>query len=713
MEFSNQSFITGEGIFYQGVLRDVRKSKTSLRPVFEAFTNALEAIRIKRASEGGYHGKIEIELYSTQNTDNSLSFSKLKIKDNGIGFNREEFIRFNTYMDFTKGFKNLGSGRIQFAHYFDKTIFQSIYKNGQGFRQREFIVSKRKEFLDKNSITFHKSDEPIEASESETMVIFKDLLDPSRNIYHNLNQIELKEALIKRYIQYFCLNKNTLPQITIEHFIFEESQGLVEIESSDIPEIDKAEKITINYSKLGSNGKELIHTDNLEEFIINAFKMHKTSLKENSMKFTSKDEVIENFDLELNLLSKEESIEGNHFLFLVASDYLDDRDTNERGELEIFSRDDFEKAGNLFSEEEILLDEIETSLNSTILRLYPEIQQVKEEHEFNFQKLKDMFLLSDDFDDGINISVNDSEKKILEKFYSEEAKRSAKLDAHLKDSIDRLNELDTTSLDYLDSLEKEIEKLVKVIPQQNKADLTHYVARRKLILELFQKIIDKQLITQNDGSRNNDEALLHNLIFQQSSNNPERSDLWLVNEDFIYFKGISESKLNDISIDNQKLLRDDLTEEEEQFRRDLNEDRFTKRPDILLFPQESKCIIIEFKNPDVSVSDHLNQINNYATLLRNFTVSEYKFTTFYGYLIGEKINGHDVRAHDADFKISYHFDYLFRPSKTIAGMFKNEGDDGNLYTEVLKYSTLLQRAKQRNQIFIDNLTSKNKQKEAE
>lgn len=705
MEIENQSFITAEGLYYEGVLRDVKRSKTSLQPVFEAFTNALEAIRIKESTEGDFEGMIEIKIYSTQNTDNSQSFSKLQIKDNGIGFNDTEFIRFNTYKDFTKGFKNLGSGRIQFAHYFDNTEFRSVYKNGSGFRKREFTVSKRKEYLNKNSITFHKSDDPIEANESETVITFNNLLDQSRNIYHNLNHSELKDALLKRYIQYFCLNKSNLPFISIEHFIFNESQGKVEINTSDIPDIDKSEKVTVSYSKLSGNGLELIHTDQTEDFDINAFRMETRSLKENSIKFTSKDEVIENFDIDLGLLSKEDSIKGNHFLFLVSSDYLDKRDTNERGEFHIPTREDFEK-GNLFTEEEILLEEIETNLNEAIVKIYPEIQKVKEEHDFNFQKLKDMFLLSDDFDEGIKISVNDSEKKILEKFYSAEAKRTANLDANLKDSVDKLNQLDTTSPEYLKDLEEEIEKLVKYIPQQNKVDLTHYVARRKLILELFQKIIDKQLVTQTDGSRNNDESLLHNLIFQQSSSNPDRSDLWLVNEDFIYFKGTSESMLNDVTIDGQKLIRQDLSPEEQEFRTALGEDRLSKRPDILLFPQESKCLIIEFKNPSVNVSDHLNQINNYATLLRNFTVPEYKFTTFFGYLIGEKINGNDVRAHDADFKISYHFDYLFRPSKTIAGMFQNEGDDGNLYTEVIKYSTLLQRAKHRNQIFIDKITSK-------
>ena len=77
----------------------------------------------------------------------------------------------------------------------------------------------------------------------------------------------------------------------------------------------------------------------------------------------------------------------------------------------------------------------------------------------------------------------------------------------------------------LNHWEEEIERIVKVIPQQNKTDLTHYVARRKLVLELFSKIIERQLLIQNDGSRNKDETLLHNLIFQQSSGLPQNSDL--------------------------------------------------------------------------------------------------------------------------------------------------------------------------------------------
>jgi hypothetical protein len=334
--------------------------------------------------------------------------------------------------------------------------------------------------------------------------------------------------------------------------------------------------------------------------------------------------------------------------------------------------------------------------------MYNEIEVVKQKHNTQLERLKEMFLLDNETATAIKISVNDTESKILEKFYEVEAKKEATIDASIKESIDRLEALNTTSKNYYKELEKEIQHLVKAIPQQNKITLTHYVARRKIVLELFKKILDKETLVQKKIGRNIDEKLLHNLIFQQSQSNPENSDLWLINEDFIYFKGTSEDQLKEIEVDGVKLLRSDLTPEEEEFRLTLGENRYIKRPDILLFPQENKCIIIEFKNPDVNVSEHLTQINNYATLIWNFADSRFKITTFYGYLIGEKIHSMDVRAHDGDYIEAYNFDYLFRPFKKIPGFF--QPGDASLYTEVIKYSTLLERASNRNEIFIKKLS---------
>ncbi|UPT65375.1 MAG: ATP-binding protein [Sphingobacteriales bacterium JAD_PAG50586_3] len=700
MTYSENQFIIPESLYWEGVLHDVSKSRQALQPIFEAFTNAIEAIKLKQQSEPSLKGDILINIRSAATTVGSSNFTSLSITDNGIGFDDEQFKRFNTFKDITKGFKNLGSGRIQYVHYFENSSVKSIYKQDGKTYEREFIVSKKKLYLDQNSIVLHKYSKEIENSATGTTISFNSLLENS-NLFNNLDASELKEQLLKRYIHYFCHNKNALPKIEIKFYIQGELSGEQTISKVDIPSIHKTETINIAYKRMASNSKGLEETEKSEEFKIDAFKIPSAQLDNNDLKLVSKGEIVEESDVKLESLPKGENVKGDKYIFLIYSDYIDSRDTNLRGVLKIPTFDSLTKNPSFFTIEEIIIEDIQQAVNNKISSMYPEIEEVKKQHLEQLDKLKEMFLLDEETAKNINISINDSESKILEKFYEAEAKKIASLDASIKESIDNLDKLDTTSPNYNEELEKEIEKLVKAIPMQNKASLTHYVARRKIVLELFEKISKKQLSVQVNEDRNKDEKLLHNLIFQQTTTNSEESDLWLVNEDFIYFKGTSEDLLKDVQINGVNLLRENLTPEEDAFRTSLKENRYTNRPDILLFPDEGKCIIIEFKNPAVNVSDHLTQITNYASLIWNFAKPEFRFETFYGYLIGEKINPIDVRFNDGDFREAYHFDYLFRPHKAVPGFFIQ--GDASLYTEVIKYSTLLERAKRRNEIFIKKL----------
>jgi hypothetical protein len=218
-------------------------------------------------------------------------------------------------------------------------------------------------------------------------------------------------------------------------------------------------------------------------------------LKENRLNLVSKGEVIEESDVNLESLAGSDNIKGSKYLFLVSSNYIDARDTNLRGVLNIPSKDSFEK--DLFAnEEEILIEDIQEEVNKHISTMYPEIEEVKQKHQEDFAKLKEMFLLDDETAKNVNISINDSESKILEKFYEAEAKKSATIDSQIKERIDRLEHLDTSSPDYSEKLEQEISDLVRVIPQQNKTALTHYVARRKLVLEL-ERVREFYLVHRN------------------------------------------------------------------------------------------------------------------------------------------------------------------------------------------------------------------------
>jgi len=701
MPYSDNTFVSAIGLFYDGVLRDIKKNRNALQPIFEAITNAFEAIRIKERLLN-YTGEINIKINASETTTEKPEFHSLSVSDNGIGFNEEEFERFNTYKDYKKGFHNLGTGRLQFTYFFDNTVINSTFQEGDKYFEREFIVSKKKKFLDNNAIVFHKYCKEVQQNPTGTTVTFNTLLEPS-DMYNSMTDEFLKDIILERYMHFLCHYRKNLPIIDIEYYVQSKLISKSTIRKADVPNIDKTELIQLPYSKLSIDGKSIQKSERKEEFTIDAYKIQQEKLDKNKLSLVSKGEIIEKSPITLNNLAEGDNIIGFKYLFLVSSEYINSRDTHMRGDLLIPSRDTFANKRNLFASEEIILEDIQEGVDTTIDKLYPEIKEVKQKHIANLDSLKKMFLINEDTANKVNISINDDEKKILEKIYEAEAKKIASVDANIKKSFDSLNALDTTTPLYSENLQREVEELVKVIPLQNKTSLSQYVARRKLILELFDKILKRQLFIQQQGNRNIDEKLLHNLIFQQSTSNPEESDLWLINEEFIYFKGTSEKQLKDIKISGKPLLKEVLSAEEDTFRKSLKEDRYAKRPDILLFPEENKCIIIEFKNPDINVSDHLMQINNYASLIWNFASADFTFNTFYGYLIGEAIEPIDVRSHDGDFIEALNFDYLFRPHKKIAGFL--EKPDASIYTEVIRYSSLLSRAIKRNQIFIDKLSA--------
>ncbi|EGV36426.1 hypothetical protein [Neisseria weaveri] len=708
-------YIEGYGIWYSSLLEEIKKKTIEpLQPIFEAFTNALESIRIlnsQNLSNNIKDSEIIIsvylisELFSQENK--KYDFQKIVIEDTGIGFNDTEWNRFITLKDNRKNFNNKGTGRIQFLHFFEKTKIISQYQEGDYFYERAITLSKNKEFLDKNAIIRLDRQEKIDKIHSTgSQIIFENpLTDKDRENYSKLNSDSLKKYLIHHYLAWFCENRDNLPKIVIKIFHDDKVVGTNSICTNDIPEPDKSSNIQVFYRKL--NTRDLDRTLRSEEITLRIFKISDKDLVQNQLYLTSKGEIAQSIDF--NSLSPKESIKGNRFLCLLSSSYIDERDSDVRGNICIPSLNELKKnsSSELFYDEAIVLDDIEYEANRTLRRLYPEIIELRQKQAKNLEKLKKMFLLNQRTLDKLKgkIDVNSTDEEILKKVYQADAEIIAEKDAELKKVVEQVEHLNPKDKHYQDILLRTIDDFVKTVPLQNRTALTQYVARRKLVIDIFQKILDKEL----DNLKNNgriDEDLLHNLIFQQSSNDTENSDLWLINEDFIYFKGTSEIKLENITIDQKRIFKKNFSKKEQEILNENNKNRLIKRPDILLFPEEGKCIIIEFKAPDVDVSDYLAQINKYAGLIRNFTEDEFQITTFYGYLIGEDISATDIRMADSDFVHSYHLDFWFRASKIVPSFF-DDRRDGNIYTEIIKFSTLLERAKLRNKIFISKLDNLN------
>jgi hypothetical protein len=709
-------YLTSKDLFYPSVVSTIGKKRGNpLQPIYEAFTNSLEALENKSAGEI----KICIHLKKDLLPDDSdlANFDKIIIHDNGVGFNDMQFKRLKMLRDSRKGPANRGTGRIQFLHFFDKTNITSIYKDDSsstGFKKRIITLSKSKEFLDNNSIIRIDDENECVAEENKTTITFINLLDNSDgNYYSKINAKALKNDLVRHYLALFCKIKNNFPKIIIQVIIDKKPKTSETILASDVPSPDKTHPMAINYSKIENN--KIIISDKKEYFELKAFRIESEKLEKNEIKLISKDEIAR--ELYFDGLLPKENIDGYKFLFLLSSEYIDKKDTDTRGQIKLLDGEEFlnQFHGHLNSadgssfhwsggenDEEILLSDIENKTNIEILKLYPEIDAMRKEKNNKIDELREMFLLNQNAIAKSKITINDNYEDILAKVYREEARLFAQKDAKFREHFRKIQRLTPNEKDYQSKLGSAVNEFVRDIPLKDKTSLSRYIAHRRLVLAVFDDLLyNEDRKKQLDGRV--DEGILHNLIFQQHTKKPEYSDLWLINEDFIYFEGASESYLRDLSYRGEKIFKDDndLTDEENEYRLKQGGDANLKRTDILLFPKEGKCIIVELKAPTVNVSEHLNQITRYASLIHNLSKAQFGFNTYYGYLLGENIDIDDIRDNDSDFKPAYHLDYLFRPYKEVVGKFGRS--PGSLYTEILKYSTLLDRANMRNSIFFEKL----------
>lgn len=709
-------FLKGKGINFRREFDAINKNRsTPLQPVFEAISNSLESIFIgRKRKESNQQHLINIDFYFLQNVlqeeTDEIDFQKIIIRDSGIGLEDTEYRRFIDLRDDSKGFSNKGTGRVQFLHYFDRTEITSVFMDSTsntGFKTRELVLSKSNGFLVENAYINLVREEEIDSKETYTELKFQQFIDDNdKNFYLSLTAKELKEEIIRRYLGLLCEHRAEIPIIDIKIHVNDQTKENEVILEKDIPLPAKQKIFNIAYSDLESN--KIIITSEEEQFTLKSFILPQNEIKKNSLHLVSKGELAKKIKLD-HLLETDE-INGNRFLFILSSNYLDKKDSDIRGQIDLITRSNFIKQNkdSLESDKEILLDDIEDITNEIIIELHHEILEKTKERDKEIEELQKMFLLDPNIIKSLRkkIYITDSDDEILRKVYQEEMKSIAKVDAEIKKKVKELSSLDPSNNDYQNELSNQVDDFIKVIPQQNRSALAQYVARRKLVLDLFDKILFKE-IEKLSNSERIDEKILHNVIFQQSSENPGESDLWLIEEEFIYFKGYSEFQLDKIEIDGIKLFKDSFTEEVNQYLNSLKEKRLTKRPDVLLFPQEGKCIIIEFKAPDVNVAVHLNQVNLYANLIRNYTNDNFEITTFYGYLIGESIEDKDVRSYVSAFRHSPHFNYWYKPAEDVIGY--NGRSNGSIYTEVIKYSTLLERARLRNKIFIDKLTKGNNQ----
>lgn len=367
-----------------------------------------------------------------------------------------------------------------------------------------------------------------------------------------------------------------------------------------------------------------------------------------------------------------------------------------------------------FDDKYILIDDIANETATELKKKYPEI--IKKETEFQnvIAELKEKFLLDDNDFKNVHLSIGTTKKEILTKVYKSQATINAELDNKLDDAMVQLENLDTTTEEYEKALQNIIDDYNKSIPAKNKNQLNKYVVRRRLVLELFRKILDygtnvQRLIKdskksgKNDKLRDKSEHLLHNLIFKRGSVDTKNSDLWLIDDEYMYFSGVSEQKLEDLEINGNKVFNEGIDEKYKE----LLGSRGQQRADILLFPEEGKCIILELKAPNKKIKEYVGQAEIYAMILANYVKPEFKLQNFYIYLFSNNINYLDI-PQGMRFERMMNLNSYYSPTSEIKDL---EGSHtiAWAYKEIISYDDLYKRASMRNKKFIDILENTSKE----
>ena len=701
-ELINGAFVPQDISYPTLMKKHVKKHSSYLQPIFEAISNSLEAT-------SGKDDIITIRINKAKTLNQEqYSFLSIDIIDTGIGFNDDNFGRLRRLYDESKGQNNFGTGRVQYLHFFNNTDIYSVFEE-EGLKYKRRIVLSKNFYATQKSVIWSSEKEVVDIDTPiGTMVSFYyPLSDEDKEKYNELTTTELRDRILIHYLSRFCLNRDNLQQIKLEYYINSicDKDSVQVITGKDIPQPDYTDSVQVNYSKISVDGNTIIKTPNTEEFIINSYSLPCSIQKRNEVKLTSKNETVEVSGIDFSLIKDSPKINNSYLLFLISSSYLTQQDSDLRGQLAIYSRKDFLKKRNLFSgEEQILTDDIEEKVTSSITTHYKSISKVKESFESQIDELAEMFSLDRRILNEVGYKAGDSDQSILKKVYEYNADISAKHDAGIKSVMDSLKELTPSSKDFKKKLNEKVKKVTELVPQINRTELVRYISKRKVILDLMQKTLDKQLDCQQKNSKGkkiNHESFLHNILFSQHSDDPLDSNLWMINDDFIHYKGISESELRNIKVENELFFREDLTKEELEELTAYNRDKLGNRPDILLFPKEHKCIIIELKSMDADVSKFVSQVSQYAGLIRQYAKDRFEITTFYAYLIGESFTLNEVKRANPFFKKAYYFDYLFCPNYPVDG--GENRRDGEMYIEVIKYSTLLERAVFRNKIFTNKI----------
>lgn len=690
-----------------GAMDLIKMSKNPLTPVYEAMTNSLEAIAQKGLRSGSSENEILVTLHFTGLLEDSKELEQIVVEDNGVGFTEENYVRFREFFDKSKGYNNRGTGRLQYFHRFKRIKIDSVFESDGSFHRR---------VIDCTVGSFIAHEELTPASEQDVMKTQISLCDHSpsdqeKEFFNALSIDDLAAAIANHFMLRFYLdnkkNEFQTPKVKISMLKAGKAIGERIIEPKDIPAPKKEGEIKVPYMTLShtkDHKPELVLAPGRNEIIKWAhFVLPEKELLKNGIYLCSKDIPVQS--VRFDQLKKNENVAGNRYLTAFYGEVLDDAKNvsdsvdsfrfPEKKEIERMSDDMFFNPEDEF----LFIDSIEEEVGKAIPGIYEDVIDVRAEKQKEIQAIAKAHGIPVGVIEGAKINISDNEKTITKKLFGAQASQLAEKSFKAKQLFESLRMLDPTAESYQEDIQGKTIELSNLVEDQNKEELSRYVIRREMVTEILRKILSSELEYQNvppvKGKKKNREGLIHDLIFKRKSSATHTlNDLWILNEEFMHFDGCSELELDQIKTAQGEPLLQTIPEETVKSLKL----KIKRRPDIFLFSDEEKCLMVELKAPDEDLADHLNQMTKYCNIIANFGVK--KYTNFFCYLIGENIN--PVTDLDGDYKKTVNGDWI-KPNISIVSMDTNRNVIANAQIEVIKLSAIHARAHRRNLSFADKI----------
>jgi hypothetical protein len=679
----------------------IPKSQRPLAPIFEAVSNALEAVsdRQREAAWTG-QGEVAVKLYFAGLLPETRTLERIEVADNGIGFDDINYARFITFLDRTKGFNNRGSGRVQFLHFARRIEVTSNFLQSDGVMCRHFICNPIT-FITDHSVTAADPSEPI----GTTIALSNFAFGPEAiNFFNTLTISELRNAIKSHFLLRLHLARvdgpAVAPILQLAFFKNSKPDGMTRLAPDDVPE-PKTGDIDVPYMKIRTQAPRTF----------SGFKLSEDELPENGVILCSKGIAINR--VRFDALKKAEAVSGHRFLTAIHGEALN-RAENVSHTVDRFTlptRADTEKAirdgGALLldpKQDILFFDDIEEAVENALPSIYSELFARKAERQADVEAIASAHGIPSDIVRETKIGLTDSEEQITEKLFRKQAEALAEQSLRIKRVFEALDHLDPSSETYQAELEARSSELLGLIPEQNKQELSRYVIRRQMVAKVLGKVLDGRIApsARPKKSRNpkprlqGKEALIHDLIIRRGGSTSQPHDLWVLNEEFVHFEGCSNIRIDQIKDSiGHNILRGVSQADIEAYGI-----RTSVKPDIFLFADEGQCILIELKAPDVNLSEYLNQLPMYCNLIANFSIKP--ISRFYCYLIGENLSPIEIGG---DYRQTVDGDFVRRADYPIM-RYENgrqEQEIGKAHIEIIKLSSILQRALRRNKSFADRL----------